>query len=309
MASHEFVKEATRASEGTKMPRAKWEFVIKIERKIPSPPNQYRIAYVLGSLDDKIDLNRKMNKTLEALARTIFQSWFVDFNPVRAKAEGRQPEGMDAATAALFPSEFEEIEGREIPKGWGIGSLSDIIDLIGGGTPQTTVEEYWNGDIPWFSVVDTPHEGDVFVIDTEKHITQSGVENSSTNILPVGTTIITARGTVGNLALVGTPMAMNQSCYGARGKAGYTDYFIHFQLRRAIADLQQQTHGTVFETITRQTFDGVKIIIPPDEIAQKFDQIVRGDLEKIRKNLLESRTLATLRDEMLPKLMSGEIPV
>jgi type I restriction enzyme S subunit len=280
-----------------------------LELSIPPLPLQHYIAHILGTLDDKIEINRQTNETLEAMARTIFKSWFIDFDPVRAKAKGRQPEGMDAATAALFPSGFEEIGGREIPKGWGTGSLSDIIDLIGGGTPQTSVEEYWNGDIPWFSVVDTPQKGDIFVIDTEKHITQSGVEHSSTNILPVGTTIITARGTVGNLALVGTPMAMNQSCYGVRGKAGYSDYFIHFQLRRAIADLQQQTHGTVFETITRQTFDGVKIVISPDEIAQKFDQIVRGDLEKIRKNLLESRTLATLRDEMLPKLMSGEIPV
>lgn len=276
---------------------------------IPSYATQRTIARILSSFDDKIKLNQQINKTLEAMARTIFQSWFVDFDPVRAKADGRQPEGMDAATMALFPSGFEEIEGSEVPKGWVVGSLSDIINLVGGGTPKTTVEEYWNGDIPWFSVVDAPQESDVFVIDTEKHITQSGIENSSTNILPVGTTIISARGTVGTLALVGTPMAMNQSCYGVRGKAGYSDYFVHFQLRRAITDLQQQTHGTVFETITRQTFDGVKIIIPPDEIAQKFDQIVCGDLEKIRKNLLESRTLATLRDVMLPKLMSGEIPV
>ena len=307
MASLDFVEEATRASEGTKMPRAKWEFVAQIEKEIPLLPTQRTIAFILGSLDDKIEVNRKMNETLEAIARVIFQSWFVTFDPVRARAESRQPEGMDVATAALFPSEFEDIEGSEVPKGWGIGSLSSIIDLIGGGTPQTSVEEYWNGDIPWFSVIDAPQESDVFVIDTEKHITQAGVENSSTNILPVETTIITARGTVGKLALVGTPMAMNQSCYGARGTAGYSNYFVHFQLRRAIADLQQQTHGTVFETITRQTFDSVKIVIPPAKIARKYDQAIRGDLEKILNNLLESRTLATLRDSLLPRLMSGDI--
>jgi len=195
----------------------------------PPLPIQHRIAHILGSLDDKIELNRQMNETLEAMARAIFKSWFVDFNPVRAKAEGRQPAGMDAATAALFPDSFEEVDGREVPRGWGVGAMSNIIDLIGGGTPKTSVEEYWNGEIPWFSVVDAPSDSDIFVIDTEKHITHSGVDNSSANILPTGTTIISARGTVGKLALVGVPMAMNQSCYGIRGHGKYPDYsFISF---------------------------------------------------------------------------------
>jgi len=294
---------------GATMPSINTEILSNIPIIYPPLPIQHRIANILSSLDDKIELNRQMNKTLETMARALFQSWFVDFDPVRAKSEGRQPEGMDAATAALFPSGFEEIDGRVVPKGWNIGSLSNIIDLIGGGTPQTSVEEYWNGAIPWFSVIDAPQENDVFVMDTEKHITQAGVENSSTNVLPVGTTIITARGTVGKLALVGNPMAMNQSCYGVRGKAGYSDYFIYFVLRRAIADLQKQTHGTVFETITRQTFDGVDIVIPPAKFAQKYENAVKEDLEKIRNNLLESRTLAILRDSLLPKLMSGDISV
>jgi len=275
----------------------------------PPLPIQHRIAHILGSLDDKIELNRQMNETLEAMARAIFKSWFVDFDPVRAKAEGRQPAGMDAATAALFPDSFEEVDGREVPGGWGFGAMSNIIDLIGGGTPKTSVEEYWNGEIPWFSVVDAPSDSDIFVIDTEKHITHSGVDNSSANILPTGTTIISARGTVGKLALVGVPMAMNQSCYGIRGHGKYPDYFVHFLLKRAINELQQQTHGTVFETITRQTFDGVEIVIPPEHITQKFDDVVRSHLEKIRNNLMESCTLGQIRDALLPKLMSGEITI
>ncbi len=161
----------------------------------------------------------------------------------------------------------------------------------------------------WFSVVDAPSVTDMFVIDTERHINQAGVENSSTNILTVGTTIITARGTVGKLALVGVPMAMNQSCYGIKGAGGYPDYFIHFLLKRAINELQQQTHGTVFETITRQTFDGVEIVIPPENITLKFDSVITPHLEKIRNNLMESRTLAQIRDALLPKLMSGEMIV
>ena len=306
----EFVQNQLKAmASGSTVSGIKQSELRKINLLIPSIAEQRAIAHILGTLDDKIELNRRMNETLEAMVRAIFKSWFVDFDPVRAKAEGRKPAGMDAETAALFPSEFEEIEGREVPKGWRVKPLSSIIDLLGGGTPKTSVQEYWNGDIPWFSVVDAPNDSDLFVIDTEKHITQAGIENSSTNILPVGTTIITARGTVGKLALVGVQMAMNQSCYGIKGTHEYPDYYIHFLLKRTINELQQQTHGTVFETITRQTFDGIEIIVPPALIAQKFDTMVQANLEKIRNDLMESRTLAQIRDTLLPKLMSGEIVV
>lgn len=298
----------TRFNSGSAQASLNRNFIHPMEVKIPTLPTQQTIAHILGSLDDKIELNRQMNETLEAMARTIFKSWFVDFDPVRAKAEGGDT-GLPLEIAALFPDEFEKADGREVPRGWGVGPLSSAIDLLGGGTPKTSVEEYWDGDIPWFSVADAPSDSDMFVIDTEKYITQAGVENSSTNIFPVGTTIITARGTVGKLALAGVPMAMNQSCYGIKGVKGYPDYYIHFLLKRAINELQQNTHGTVFETITRQTFDGVEIIVPPAIIAQKFDVIIQSHLEKIRNNLMESRTLAQMRDALLPKLMSGEIRV
>jgi len=175
---------------------------------------QRAIARILGTLDDKIELNRHINETLEAIVRTIFKSWFVDFDPVRAKADGRKPAGMDAETAALFPDSFEETELGMVPKGWRMGHFDETIELIGGGTPKTSVPEYWDGDIPWFSIVDAPENSDVFVIDTEKKITKRGLKESSTRLLLKGTTIITARGTVGKCALVGNPMAMNQSCYG-----------------------------------------------------------------------------------------------
>src|SRR4030095_11563780 len=107
----------------------------------------------------------------------------------------------------------------------------DTIEIVGGGTPKTSIAEYWGGDIPWFSVVDAPTESEVWVVDTEKNVTRAGVENSSTRVLPVGTTIISARGTVGRLALVGVPMAMNQSCYGLRGFVGTQGFFKYYSTR------------------------------------------------------------------------------
>jgi type I restriction enzyme, S subunit len=142
----------------------------------------------------------------------------------------------------------------------------------------------------------------------KQHISTSGAENSSTKILPVGTTIVTARGTVGKLALVGTPMAMNQSCYGIRGINGDA-YWTYFLCRRVVSDLQQRTHGSVFDTITRSTFASLQVVSPPANLISAFDGVVGSILSKIKANLTNNRDLISLRDSLLPKLISGELRV
>jgi len=279
-----------------------------LEFLIPPLSEQRAIAHILGSLDDKIELNRRMNKTLEAMARAIFKSWFVDFDPVRAKAEGRDP-GLPDEIAVFFPDNFEDSEFGEIPKGWKVSSLSEVVALISGGTPKTKAQEYWGEDIPWFSIVDAPKETDVFVVDTEKHITQLGVDKSSTKVLRKGTTIISARGTVGKCALVGRPMAMNQSCYGIQSKGGIDDYFVYFTIRRQVADLQRSGHGSVFNTITRDTFKTIQVAFPPTNLTNSYEEILHPFMESILANLYENVTLMSLRDILLPKLISGELRV
>jgi len=275
---------------------------------LPPLAEQRAIAHILGTLDDMIELNRRMNETLEGIARAVFKSWFVDFDSVRAKAEGRDP-GLPKPIADLFPDSFVNSELGEIPRGWGVESFAATIEIIGGGTPKTNVPEYWDGEIPWFSVVDAPKEFDIWVVRTEKKITQKGVENSSTRVLPKGSTIISARGTVGKIALVGIPMAMNQSCYGLRGKHNRDGSFTYFATRDLVSSLKQRAHGSVFDTITRETLAGVKIIVPPASIVEAFEQMVHPKLERMRGNLLECHALATLRDTLLPKLISGGIRV
>ncbi|MBB5349966.1 type I restriction enzyme S subunit [Haloferula luteola] len=308
---------------------------------LPPLQMQKTIAAVLGALDDKIELNRRMNATLEAMARALFQSWFIDFDPVRANLDRNQPspqpsptgrgskdldqaklpsptgrragdEGcfaLDPATAALFPDSFQDSELGHIPKGWEVCPLSEKIELLSGGTPKTSEPDYWDGDIPWYSVKDAPSETDVWVIETEKHVTRQGIENSAAQILPEGTTIISARGTVGKLALIGTPMAMNQSCYGVRGAKGCSDFFTYFVLQDAVGELQQRTHGTVFDTITRQTFETLNCAFPAPELTHAFDRSAAPLLSQIRANLHQSRILANLRDTLLPKLLSGDLSV
>jgi type I restriction enzyme S subunit len=250
--------------------------------EVPLPPiaEQRAIAHILGTLDDKVELNRRMNETLEAMARATFKSWFVDFDSVRANRakrnvgwvspSGRNPPNdadgglrgcaanppyeLPPHLAGLFPNRFEESELGEIPAGWAVGSFASTVELLGGATPKTSVSEYWGGDIPWFSVVDAPSETDIFVVNTEKTITRAGLENSATRMLTEGTTIISARGTVGRVALVGVPVAMNQSCYGLRGKVGQNGFFTYYAARALVSTLQQRAHGSVFDTITRDTF-------------------------------------------------------
>ena len=293
---------------GSAQPSLNRNFIHPVLVDVPSIVEQRAIARILGTLDDKIELNRRMSETLEAMARTLFKSWFVDFDPVRAKMEGRDP-GLPKEIADLFPSRMVESEAGEIPEGWEVKPFAETVEVLGGGTPKTSIAEYWNGDIPWFSVTDAPSGSDVWVIDTEKKVTRAGVENSSARVLPVCTTIISARGTVGRIALTGVPMAMNQSCYGLRPRNGAQGLFIYFATRELVSRLQQHAHGSVFDTITRDTLAGVSIVDPRAALIRHFDIRVGSMLERICTGLIDSGSLSALRDALLPKLISGELRV
>lgn len=263
------------------------------------------IAEFIGALDDKIELNRRMNETLEATARAIFKSWFVDFDPVRAKMEGQEPY-LSQEIWSLFPDQFGE---NGAPSGWNEKPLTHFFEIVGGGTPKTSEASYWGGDVPWFSVVDTPSGADTFVIDTEKTITADGLKNSSAQLIEAGATIVSARGTVGNLARTGRPMTFNQSCYGLRGANGYGPSFVFLTAAHMVSKLQSLAHGSVFSTITRQTFEAISLFAPGNELAVQFE-IASGPLfDRILANARESRTLSAIRGLLLPKLMSGEVRI
>jgi type I restriction enzyme S subunit len=277
--------------------------------EIPCPTlsRQKEISSILASLDAKRESNRALANTLEEMSQALFKSWFVDFDPVVAKSEGRKPFGMSDDIAALFPDSFEESELGAVPKGWKTSAASDLLSILSGGTPKTSTSEYWDGAIPWFSVVDTPAPGEVFVLDTEKKITELGVQKSAATIYPAGTTIITARGTVGNVAMMGRPMAFNQSCYGLQGKEYFDGAYTYFLAKHIVEELKLIAHGSVFDTITRDSFDSIKVCKPPCTVVERFSAAVVLMLEKIKATVKESRTLQAMRNALLPQLLSGEI--
>lgn len=162
--------------------------------------------------------------------------------------------------------------------------LSDVMDLIGGGTPKTSKPEYWNGTIPWLSVKDF-NNGFRYVYETEKTITELGLENSSTKLLQNGDVIISARGTVGEIATIPFPMAFNQSCYGLRAKSKIvTSDYLYYLIKHNVSVLKKNTHGSVFDTITRKTFDNIEVEIPSIEIQEKIASILSDYDEKIELN-------------------------
>lgn len=278
------------------------------ELEVPSVPEQRAVVAALGALDDGIESNRRMNAILSELAYRTYRAWFVDYEPVVAKAEGASGfAGMSPEAFASLPHALEDSRVGPIPVGWGLRPLSSLVDLLGGGTPRRNVPEYWGGDIPWFSVRDAPDETDIWVTATQESVTELGVASSSARVLRPGTTIISARGTVGRLALTAVPMAMNQSCYGVQGIRGAGDYFVYFTLRAAVSELKQRTHGSVFDTITRRTFDGLLKAQPPAELLEAFELAVGPYMQFILKNREQDVTLNRLRRDCLPSLVSGTV--
>ena len=270
---------------------------------LPARSAQVLIGKLHFCLVEKIELNRKMNATLEAMARALFRDWFVDFGPTRAKMEGRPPY-LSPDLWSLFP---DRLDAESKPEGWEDKPLTEFFSIIGGGTPKTSNADFWDGAIPWFSVTDTPPNGSVFVTDTEKTITGAGLNGSSARLVPKGTTIISARGTVGNLAVTGRDMTFNQSCYGLRGAGSVGDYATYLIAQNMVSQLQAMAHGSVFSTITRQTFESLSLPMPNREILVAFEHAVSPLFDRILSNVNVSRTLAQTRDLLLPRLMSGEL--
>lgn len=269
---------------------------------------QRAIVSILGVLDDKIEQNRRTGRVLEELARATFKAWFVDFEPVRAKTAGATSfPGMSSAAFAALPDRLADSPVGPVPEGWEVRQLSEVCQFVSGGTPKRSEADYWGGDIPWYSVKDAPSDGMPWVYFTDEQITQAGLDGSAATLVPVGCTIISARGTVGRLALVGRPMTFNQSCYGLLPADGASYRHLNLLVREIVTELQQRTHGSVFDTITRQTFDSVSVVRPPSALLEPFEQIVAPYFDLLLASLKESQKLAELRDYLLPRLLSGSV--
>ena len=277
--------------------------------KVPLPPlaEQKAIAAVLGALDDKIELNRRMNATLEAMARALFQSWFVDFDPVRAKLDARQPAGLDLATAALFPDHLEDSPLGHIPKGWAAKSLPEAVEV----NPRRTLK---SGTIaPYLDMKNLPTQGHSAdeIVDREF---SSGTKFQNGDTLLARITPCLENGKTGYVDFL------------KAGQVGWgsTEYIVlvpkpplppQFGYLLARSDalrthaIQNMTGTSGRQRVPSECFNSFLIAVPPSAIAHRFDELTAPLMAKIKANSTESRTLATLRDTLLPKLLSGELSI
>jgi len=306
---HPAVREwIVRHAHGATMPNLNTSILGACPFVVPPPDEQRAIANILGTLDDKIERHRRMNETLEAAARALFKSWFVDFDPVRAKAEGRDP-GLPRLLADLFPDSFEDSELGEIPRGWTVGSILDHARLMSGGTPKTTEPRYWDGPIAWASAKDVSQSAGSILVSTERTITTRGLEESATQVIPAFCSVVVARGaTTGRMVLFGRDMAMNQTCYALSTTTG-TPFALYCRLRKEIDGLVHAAHGSVFDTITTSTFASSRVVLPPRPLLVAFEERIGPFFQRVLESILEAGTLAALRDALLPKLVSGDLRI
>jgi type I restriction enzyme S subunit len=279
-----------------------------IELPVPPLPEQDRVLSVLCSLDDRIDNLRAINATLEAIAQALFKSWFVDFDPVHAKAKGREPEAIDAATAALFPSEFEESELGAIPKGWRVDEIGNVVKCLGGATPSTKEDAYWtDGEHHWVTPKDLAGLQAPILTATSRRITDAGLSRISSGLLPRGTLLMSSRAPIGYLALAGIPAAINQGFIAMPPGGTLPPVYLFFWTRANMDSIKQKANGSTFMEISKSAFRPIKFCVPSPKLVDAFVAVASPLMDRIETNELHRVALTELRDTLLPRLISGKL--
>ena len=258
---------------------------------MPRFAEQKAIAATLSALDDMIELNNQINKTLEEMAQAIFKSWFVDFEPFKDE-------------------EFEESELGLIPKGWRVGKLSDVGEIIGGGTPSKSKPEYYSKKgIPWITPKDLSINKNKYISRGEIDISELGLRESSARLMPKGTVLFSSRAPIGYIAIAKNAVTTNQGFKSVVPFENISSEYIYLLLKNSINEIESRATGSTFKEISGGEMKKVPIILPPKEIIRKFNEIATT-LGKIQASLEdENNILMSIRDTLLPKLMSGEIRV
>ncbi len=236
---------------------------------------QKAIAGVLSSLDEKIDLLHRQNKTLEAMAETLFRQWFIE----------------------------------EAEDDWEEGVLGDVVSVKGGTTPSTKVPEFWDGNIYWTSPRDLSNQTSVFLFDTERKITQKGLAQIGSGLLPKGTVLLSSRAPIGYLTITEIALAINQGYIAIICNKLASSYFMFLWCKANMELIKNWGNGSVFQEIAKSVFNEINITIPPSLLLNDFDNVVAPIFHKIKANQIHIHTLEKLRDTLLPKLMSGEVRV
>ncbi|QKI89627.1 restriction endonuclease subunit S [Thiomicrorhabdus xiamenensis] len=301
---------------------------------------QKKIGDIYFSFCEKIEANRQINQTLEEMAQAIFKSWFVYFEPVKAKIAvlengGTQADATLAAmqvisgkttqqlqtlqaqhpdkyqqlhqTADLFPNAMQNSELGKIPKGWRVSEIGNEVTVVGGGTPSTKIPEFWDdGEINWATPKDLSSLQDKVLLNTDRKITPAGLTKISSGLLPENTVLMSSRAPVGYLALAKVPVAVNQGFIAMKCEGELTPEFVLQWCDSVMDQIQNRASGTTFMEISKKNFKPIAVIVPSKAVMERFSTTVGNLYDGIKSNVVQSKSLAKIRDSLLPKLLSGD---
>jgi type I restriction enzyme S subunit len=293
---------------GAAIPRVVLRDFKKAGINIPPLSIQKEIATVLNAIEDRIFILRETNKTLEFIAQAIFKSWFVDFDPVHAKAKGLAPEGMDEATAALFPDSFEETELGMVPKGWCYGHVKDLGDVVCGKTPPTANLEYYGDDIPFVTIPDL--HNNLVITSTAKKLSNLGANFQIKKYLPEGAICVSCIATPGLVARVSELSQTNQQINSVIPKDVWGSSFSLFALRHISSDVVVGgSGGSVLHNMNKSTFECLPVLLPQYDLVNRFNNLIEPIVDKVTNNQRQITLLNQLRDTLLPRLISGKLRI
>ena len=298
----------SRAS-GTTVLGIKQSELRKVVFSLPPIKEQQAIAGILGALDDKIEQNRKTAQSLERLARATFRAWFVDFEPVKAKAAGATAfPSMPQPVFDALPTGFVDSDIGPVPEGWEVKVIGDVVTAKGGGTPSTKDAEYWDGGKHrWATPKDMSRLAHPLLLNTERRITDAGVNSISAGILPVGTVLMSSRAPVGYLAIAGVPTAINQGFIAMVCDGPLPPTYVLNWAFASMDAIKARASGTTFPEISKKSFRAMPAVVPTFDVVAAYRQVADPLFDLLSAYVKESEQLATMRDYLLPKLLSGQV--
>ncbi|MDI9244542.1 restriction endonuclease subunit S [Marinobacter sp. CHS3-4] len=316
---------------GSAQPSLNRNHVHPLPVKVPSPETQKVIAGILSELDDKIALNHQINTTLESMAQALFKSWFVDFDPVidNALAAGNPiPEALQAradARAALgdqrkllpdhirqqFPDRFELTEEMGwVPEGWHISTIGEEVETTGGGTPSTKNPDFWeNGTHSFCTPKDMSQLKSLVLMDTERHLTDTGIRKISSGQLPQGTVLMSSRAPIGYLAISDIPVSVNQGIIAMLPNQNYGPVYLLSWAKTNMNHIADRANGSTFQEISKKNFRPIPFLVPGKGILEAFNEQAEAIYSRILLTSEQTDALTKLRDTLLPKLLSGELRI
>lgn len=283
------------------------------EMSFPIPPTdeQRAIASVLGAVDDKIEQNRRTAQALERMARTIFRAWFVNFEPIKAKAAGAKAfPSMPQPVFDALPRHFVESGIGPVPEGWDVEAIGDVVTAKGGGTPSTKNPEYWDeGKHFWATPKDMSRLSHPVLLGTERRITDAGVNSISSGILPAGTVLMSSRAPVGYLAIAGVPTAINQGFIAMVCEGPLPPMYVLNWALASMETIKAHASGTTFPEISKKEFRPLPVVVPTPDVVAAYQQAVDPLFDLLASAVRECEQLTLVRDYLLPQLLSGAVRV